>query len=493
MTDDGSSWVMRASFAHPVGLRWGSFKMPAIPVLVEADRGIADLRPQVPDSHSHSYSKSKVAVLESDNWLGASGLRSIRRGMSTRRKQRSLSPLPTRSPSNDAFKEAKSEMKRFSTPHPRRKSQGKGGFLAKWFPSQSKAAQHRPSANASQKAKGWKESTWARCFDHVGGKVTAIESMEEWKGDLSKLYIGAKFASGGHSKLYHGVYKDQPVAVKVITLPDDDEDGSMATRLENEFIREVNLLSRTSHRNMLKLVAACRTPSVFCIITEYLSGGSLRAFLHKLEHKSLPQPRLIEIALDIARGMEYVHSQGIVHRDLKPENIIFDQESCAKIADFGIACEEAYCDALSDDPGTYRWMAPEMIKHKPYGRKVDVYSFGLLLWEMLTGRIPYEDMMPIQAAFAVVHKNLRPVIPSDSPPALRALIEQCWSLAPEKRPQFYEIVKILELFQSALAPDGTLKLVCKLTSQDHKKRLLNWMQKLKPLSADAHGAPANFL
>ncbi|KAI8539757.1 hypothetical protein RHMOL_Rhmol09G0207800 [Rhododendron molle] len=102
-----------------------------------------------------------------------------------------------------------------------------------------------------------------------------------------------------------------------------------------------------------------------------------------------------------------------------------------KIADFGIACEEAYCDLLADDPGTYRWMAPEMIKGRSYGHKVDVYSFGLILWEMVAGTIPYVDMTPIQAAFAVVHKifctirltaietimaeTTRPISPSTSP------------------------------------------------------------------------------
>lgn len=114
--------------------------------------------------------------------------------------------------------------------------------------------------------------------------------------------------------------------------------------------------------------------------------------------------KVISIGLDIARGLEYIHLQGIVHRDVKPENILFDGESCAKVVDFGVACEEAHCNLLDDDPGTYRWMAPEMYKHKPYGRKVDVYSFGLLLWELVTGSLPYEDMTPLQAAFAVVNK-----------------------------------------------------------------------------------------
>lgn len=153
-----------------------------------------------------------------------------------------------------------------------------------------------------------------------------------------------------------------------------------------------------------QFVAACRKPPVYCVVTEYLSEGSLRAYLRKLEGKTMSLQQLIAFALDIARGMEYIHAQGIIHRDLKPENVLISEESRLKIADFGIACEEAYRDVFTDDPGTYRWMAPEMIKRKYYGRKVDVYSFGLILWEMVTGTIPYEDMTPIQAAYAVVNK-----------------------------------------------------------------------------------------
>ncbi|XP_008792275.1 dual specificity protein kinase splB-like [Phoenix dactylifera] len=428
-----------------------------------------------PDSHNSSM------ITNDRNW--------------NKPKQRSKSPIPTTVISN-VFKEARHMRKRFSTPPPSRKKSDKSHEhheFASPSPPNLSPLQHLSSGKASEKLKSRNDSSWARYFDYGGGRVTALETTEKWTVDLSKLYVGLRFASGAHSRLHRGIYKDQPVAVKIIKQPNDDENGVMAARLEKQFAREVTFLSHLYHRNVIKLAGACKNPPVFCIITEYLSGGSLRAFLHKLEHKSLPLPKLIAISLDIARGMEYIHSQGVIHRDLKPENILFDQDFCVKIADFGIACEEVYCDALAEDPGTYRWMAPEMIKHKAYGRKVDVYSFGLLLWEMVTGTVPYEDMTPIQAAFAVVNKNLRPVIPSDCSAPLQALIEQCWALHPEKRPEFWQIVKVLEQFESALARDGTLSQLQNLTSRDHKKWLFHWIQNLRPWHVNGSGTPQSRL
>ncbi|KAF3335081.1 tyrosine-protein kinase SRK3-like protein [Carex littledalei] len=357
--------------------------------------------------------------------------------------RRSISPLPT-SMVSDIFREARSSSKRFSTPPPSRK----------------------PSVNKVKRD---------------SGRVAALEMMmEKWTVDRSQLYVGHRFASGLYSKLYRGNYKNQPVAVKLIRQPDEEENEELSARIEKQFMREISNLSHLYHPNVIKLVGACKTPPVYCIITEYLSGGSLRSFLRKPENRCLPLNKILSIALEVARGMEYIHSQGVIHRDLKPENILFDQDFCVKIVDFGISCEEAYCDVLEEDPGTYRWMAPEMIRHKRYGRKVDVYSFGLLLWEMLTGRTPYNDMTPVQAAFAVVDKDLRPQVPTSCPPPLRALIEQCWSNVPEKRPEFWHIVKLLEKFESTLARDGSLNGLQNSVCQDQKKWLKNWVHRLHP-------------
>ncbi|KAK7319693.1 hypothetical protein RJT34_04418 [Clitoria ternatea] len=469
--DSSNSWIRRAKFSHTVchRLNYSSSSLGSFTIQPRIQH-ISGLK-----SRPEAAPVSKVSKVQKKPLVN---------------KQRSLSPLPETSLS-ETFKEAKHEQKRFSTPGPRRKEQDKrimGKLLNKDPPVSnsnkspySSPIRHLASMKLTDKSRHRKESGWIKYFDHGGGKVTAVETAEEWNVDLSKLFVGLRFAHGAHSRLYHGMYEEEPVAVKIIRVPDDDENGTLAARLEKQFIREVTLLSRLHHQNVIKFVAACRKPPVYCVVTEYLSEGSLRAYLHKLERKTIPLQKLIDYALDIARGMEYIHSQGVIHRDLKPENVLINGDFHLKIADFGIACEEAYCDLFADDPGTYRWMAPEMIKRKSYGRKVDVYSFGLILWEMLTGTIPYEDMTPIQAAFAVVNKNSRPVIPTNCPPAMGALIEQCWSLNPDKRPEFWQVVKVLEQFEYSFAHDGTLTLVQNPCCQDQKKGLLHWIQKLGPV------------
>lgn len=97
------------------------------------------------------------------------------------------------------------------------------------------------------------ESSWTKYLDHRGGRVSAVDTMEEWTVDLSKLFLGCRFASGAHSKLYRGIYKDQPVAVKMIRIPDDDENGAMEARLEKQFTREVTVLSHLHHQNVIRV------------------------------------------------------------------------------------------------------------------------------------------------------------------------------------------------------------------------------------------------
>ncbi|XP_010251265.1 PREDICTED: serine/threonine-protein kinase HT1-like [Nelumbo nucifera] len=294
--------------------------------------------------------------------------------------------------------------------------------------------------------------SWSKYLVSSGAEIKGY-GEEEWSADLSQLFIGIKFATGRHSRIYRGIYKQMDVAIKLISQPEEDE--SLATLLEQQFTSEVALLFRLRHPNIVTFVGACKKPPVFCIITEYLAGGSLRKYLHQQEPYSVPIDLVLKLALDIARGMHYLHSKGIIHRDLKSENLLLGEDMCVKVADFGISCLESQCGSGKGFTGTYRWMAPEMIKEKKHTKKVDVYSFGMVLWELLTALTPFQDMTPEQAAFAVSQKNARPPLPPTCPLAFHHLTSRCWSSNPDKRPHFDEIVSILESYAESLEQDPT--------------------------------------
>ncbi|KAL1566193.1 Serine/threonine-protein kinase ht1 [Salvia divinorum] len=292
--------------------------------------------------------------------------------------------------------------------------------------------------------------SWSKYLISSGAEIKG-GGEDEWSADMSQLFIGNKFASGRHSRIYRGVYKQRDVAIKLISQP--EEDGDLAAFLEKQFTSEVALLFRLKHPNIISFIAACKKPPVFCIITEYYPGGSLRKYLHQQGPHSLPLDLVLKLALDIAHGMQYLHARGILHRDLKSENLLLDEDMCVKVADFGISCLETQCGSAKGFTGTYRWMAPEMIKEKHHTKKVDVYSFGIVVWELLTALIPFDDMTPEQAAFAVCQKNARPPLPSTCPAAFSRLIRRCWSSNPDKRPHFDEIVSILESYSESLGRD----------------------------------------
>ncbi|XP_019057652.1 PREDICTED: serine/threonine-protein kinase HT1-like isoform X2 [Tarenaya hassleriana] len=149
-------------------------------------------------------------------------------------------------------------------------------------------------------------ASWSKYLVSSGGEIKG-EAEEEWSADMSQLLIGNKFATGRHSRIYRGIYKQRDVAIKLVSQPEENEE--LARLLEQQFTSEVALLFRLSHPNIITFVGACKKPPVFCIITEYLSGGSLRKYLHQQQPHSVPLALVLKLGLDIARGMQYLHSQ----------------------------------------------------------------------------------------------------------------------------------------------------------------------------------------
>ncbi|KDP22773.1 hypothetical protein JCGZ_00360 [Jatropha curcas] len=291
------------------------------------------------------------------------------------------------------------------------------------------------------------------------GSVTVPEFSidESLLVDPKLLFIGSKIGEGAHGKVYEGRYRDQIVAIKVLHRGSTSEER---TALENRFAREVNMMSKVKHENLVKFIGACKDP-LMVIVTELLPGMSLRKYLFSIRPKQLDLRVALKFSIDIARAMDCLHANGIIHRDLKPDNLLLTaNQKSVKLADFGLAREESVTEMMTAETGTYRWMAPELYstvtlrqgEKKHYNNKVDVYSFGIVLWELLTNRMPFEGMSNLQAAYAAAFKQERPILPVDTSPDLAYIIQSCWVEDPNLRPSFSQIIRMLNAFLFTLSP-----------------------------------------
>ncbi|XP_048502354.1 serine/threonine-protein kinase STY17 isoform X2 [Beta vulgaris subsp. vulgaris] len=196
--------------------------------------------------------------------------------------------------------------------------------------------------------------------------------------DQSLLKVGSKVASGSHGDLYKGTYVDQEVAIKVL------KSGNANSDVVKDFFQEVKIMRKLQHKNVVQFIGACTKPPGLFLVTELMPKGNLYDFIHKRKGVFNLQS-LLRAAIDISMGMEYLHQNNIVHRDLKTANLLMGADGAVKVADFGVAKVQTQSGIMTAETGTYRWMAPEVIGHKPYDYKADVFSFGIVLWELLTG------------------------------------------------------------------------------------------------------------
>ncbi|XP_016580960.2 integrin-linked protein kinase 1 isoform X4 [Capsicum annuum] len=219
------------------------------------------------------------------------------------------------------------------------------------------------------------------------------------------------------------------------------------------FRDELALLQKIRHPNVVQFLGAVTQSSPMMIITEYLPKGDLRAFL---KQKGALKPIMaLKLALDIARGMNYLHEhkpEAIIHRDLEPENILRDDSGHLKVADFGLSKLMKFTKTVKEDgpfmrqEDSWRYVAPEVLKHEEYDTKVDVFSFALILEEMIEGCPPFSTKQEIEVAKAYVANERPPFEASQKLYAhgLRELIEDCWEEQPSRRPTFQQIIIRLE-------------------------------------------------
>ncbi|XP_051756024.1 mitogen-activated protein kinase kinase kinase 11 [Ctenopharyngodon idella] len=301
-----------------------------------------------------------------------------------------------------------------------------------------------PSNYVSFKPSGYGKLPGSGVVQDLGPAV--VSELEPEAVDFSELSLEEVIGVGGFGKVYRGTWKGELVAVKAARQDPDEDISVTAQNVQNE----ARLFAMLKHPNIITLKGVCLQEPNLCLIMEYASGGPLS---RALAGRRIPPHVLVNWAVQIAQGMLYLHSEAIVpviHRDLKSNNILLAEPvekgsiegKTLKITDFGLAREWHKTTKMST-AGTYAWMAPEVIKSSTFSKGSDVWSYGVLLWELLTGEAPYRGIDGLAVAYGVAVNKLTLPIPSTCPEPFAQLMSECWDQDPHRRPNFGSILEQL--------------------------------------------------
>ena len=264
---------------------------------------------------------------------------------------------------------------------------------------------------------------------------TSIGAMGDWMIALHEVSFQRKIGAGSAGTTYMAEWRGCNVAVKVAGYTGASMEGWRA---------EVDALTRLRHPNIVQYLGCVVSPPTYCLVLEFCDAGDLYRALR------LPAPPglFLRVARAVAAGMAYLHRRQIMHRDLKSSNVLLTTAGGVKLTDFGVAVQlsergsiggpsygasgvsspmETSCDPLTTETGTYRWMAPEVTRHEGYTKSADVFSYAMLLFELITHEVPFADRPPLQAAVAIGLQDLRPPLPPQAPPPIESLVKACWA------------------------------------------------------------------
>ncbi|XXG67452.1 hypothetical protein AAC387_Pa06g0801 [Persea americana] len=274
-------------------------------------------------------------------------------------------------------------------------------------------------------------STWNKVLQSSSFLNKPLLPFQEWNVDFSELTVGARVGIGSFGEVFLGVWNGTDVAIKIFL-----EQYLTAENME-DFCNEISILSRLRHPNVILFLGACTNPPHLSMVTEYMEMGSLYHLIHMSgQKKKLNWRRRLKMLRDICRGLMCIHRMNIVHCDMKSANCLVNKHWTVKICDFGLS------KVMTDVPvrdsscaGTPEWMAPELIRGEPFTEKCDVFSLGVIMWEMCTLNRPWEGLPPAQVIYAVAYEGTRLEIPEGP---LGKLISDCWA-EPDERPSCEEI------------------------------------------------------
>lgn len=287
---------------------------------------------------------------------------------------------------------------------------------------------------------------------------------EKWEIDGDEITRGPRIGQGSFATVYMGNWHG-PVALKELNVKKPTE-----AQLQ-DFKNEVIVLKKTRHANVLLFVGYVIKPELI-IVTQWCKGRSLYKHLHVEDRRKFTNCEIRNIALGVAQGMEYLHAKNIIHRDLKSNNIFIHDEDdlTVKIGDFGLATFKTHGEGnkqIYHPTGSILWMAPEVIRTKPgvnpFTFQSDVYSYGIVLYELLSRKLPYFDFKHKDALLFLIglgHPEKSPklnldVIRPDKPDGLKALMLSCTERDPENRPLFASIIKDLKKIKLSRIPRST--------------------------------------
>ncbi|MED6130747.1 hypothetical protein PIB30_003321 [Stylosanthes scabra] len=277
-----------------------------------------------------------------------------------------------------------------------------------------------------------------------------LREKKEWEIQWEDLCIGRRIGIGSYGEVFHAVCNGSEVAVKKFLTQDLSSDAVA------QFKSEVEIMLRLRHPNIVLFMGAITRPPHLSILTEFLPRGNLYGLLRNPKFQFNDKRRL-RMAVDVAKGMNYLHTSHppIVHRDLKSPNLLVSKHWVLKVCDFGLSRMKHHTFLSSNSyAGTAEWMAPEVLRNELANEKCDVYSFGVILWELASTMIPWQGLNQMQVVGAVGFQNRRLEIPDDVDPEVAQIIRDCWQMDPQLRPSFSELLPRLCQLQHLLVVKG---------------------------------------